>query len=74
MRIDLRIPLMMPKSIRHASSRSKKAWEKRAIIWEFFKLRRKLINDTGEDIFGVYHMDDSIELNIHADFETIQAE
>ena len=72
MKISRRIVINRPKNYPQKSGRVKAAWERRAILHEVWKLRRDIIRETGEDIFGVFTMPDCIEVNINGDLETFR--
>ena len=71
MRIDERIVIQMPKSILETGVRRRKTWARHAAIRALWNLRRSILEKTGEDIIGMFTMQDCIELNIHADIQTI---
>lgn len=61
-----------PKSMQCRGGRVQAGWMRRAVLHELWKLRREIIRETGEDIFGVFVMPDCIEININGELDTFR--
>lgn len=74
MKIDRRIVVNKPKSTRASSPRRQNLWTKRAVLRSVWDIRKRILEESGEDIFGLFVMDDCIEINIKGELETIREE
>lgn len=69
MDINERIVINIPKNIREGSPTKRSTWIRHAILRSFWNVRNRIILDDGVDIFGVYTMTDSIEVNLRGSLE-----
>lgn len=72
MKISRRIVVNRPKTVQALGGRRQATWMRRAVLHEVWKLRREIIRETGEDIFGVFVMPDCIEININGELDTFR--
>ena len=71
MKIDERIVIPVPKSLIPKGRRAKTMWVKHTLMRFIYDTRNRIMNETGEDIFGVFAMTDCIEINFKGELETI---
>lgn len=69
MEIDERIVVEIPPSMRD-NRRRKPHWIKRNVIKALLEVRNRIGEETGEDIFNLFVMDDCIEITIKGQLES----
>lgn len=67
--VEEKIVIKKPKTIREGSAKRAAVWTRHAFLSALYKLRIRIMNEHGFDIFGVYEMTDCVEVNIKGDFE-----
>ena len=73
MEISERLVIDKPDTIRRAGLKRLTTWTKHAILSGLWKIRRKVMDEKGVDIFQVYEMTDCIEIRIEGDINTISS-
>lgn len=74
MKIDERIVIQMPPSMKKKNLRGRRYWTRRAAMRAAWAARNKILKETGRDIFNVFLMDDCAEITIKGDFDAMEAE
>lgn len=72
--VDRRIVVNQPKSVRAWSPRKRKAWIRKAVLRSLWEVRKGILEESGEDIFGVSVRDDHIIINFRGDLESFRAD
>ena len=74
MKIDERIVINRPTTIRHSSGYKQSVWTRRVVQQALWKMRCRILEETGEDIFHLFTMTDCIEFSLKGEIETLPDE
>ena len=70
MRLDERIVIRIPPSVRDATPRKRSTWIRHAILRGIWDVRNKYLVE-GVDIFNVFTMTDCVEVNLNGEVEAM---